>query len=649
MSFRNRLALFFVLIVIVPMLAVAFLLFRLIGESERGQASAAVAQQQSTASRLFGEQRTLAGAVLEEVAGARRTTAAIKDFRSALQEGGRGRARAQGAAERIIRSQRALPIASRRIERIVFLRGERVIVSAGDRTAIAPASSPVNSERGRQLGNLALAVTDAPTFAARVRTLTTIQGERAGLHVVVLNGSKVLGSTLPEVDIPALERANNETIELAGTEYRVRSFSDSGAFGGQKIRVFTLGSLTADAGTAAENRTFAAVILFGFLLLAIACAVLVSRTLQREIARFLTAARKLGAGDFSAQVPTTGRDEFAALGDEFNKMSGELERRLAELTQERGRVQSSMRRLGEAVASNLDRDALLELVVRTAVDGVGADAGRARVRLNGSGALDERSRVGNVHAVESALQTVEGDALSSGSPRESTVGETSAIAHPLRGADALHEVVGVVSVARAGRPFTPGDRELFSYLAGQVARSMENVELHETTARRSVTDELTGLSNRRAFDDALNAEIERSRRFATDLGLVLIDLDDFKHVNDTYGHPQGDVVLREVARVLRETSREVDHPARYGGEELAAVLPGTDLEGAFNRAERIRELIAQLRIARLDGRGALTVTASCGVASVRATSADARALVQAADAALYEAKRSGKNKSVRAR
>ncbi len=649
MSFRNRLALFFVLIVIVPMLAVAFLLFRLIGESERGQTAAAIAQQHSTARTLFGEQSRLAGAVLAEVAGAAETTTAIKDFRSALQEGGRGRARAQEAAERIIAGQRELPIASRRIERIVFLRGDTAVVRAGDKRAIAPAISPIQSERGRKLGDLALAITDAPTFADRVATLTTIDGERPGLKVVVLNGSKVLGSTMPQVDVPALVRANDATLTLAGTDYRVRSFRADRAFGNQKIRVFTLGSLSADASTTTDNRTFAAVILLGFLLLAVACAMLVSRTLQREIARFLTAARKLGAGDFSAQVPTAGRDEFAALGEEFNKMSRQLERRLAELTQERGRVQSSMRRLGEAVASNLDRDALLELVVRTAVDGVGADAGRACVRVNGTGALDERSRVGNLHAVESALQSVEADALSSGSPREATVGETTAIAHPLRGAEALHEVVGVVSVARSGRPFTPGDRELFSYLAGQVARSMENVELHETTARRSVTDELTGLSNRRAFDDALNAELERSRRFGSEVGLVLIDLDDFKRVNDTYGHPQGDVVLREVARVLRESSREVDHPARYGGEELAAVLPGTDLEGALNRAERIRELIAQLRIPRLDGVGTLTITASCGVASTRAGGVDARALVQAADSALYEAKRSGKNKSVRAR
>jgi diguanylate cyclase (GGDEF)-like protein len=309
-----------------------------------------------------------------------------------------------------------------------------------------------------------------------------------------------------------------------------------------------------------------------------------------------------------------------------------------------------MRRLGEAVASNLDRDALLELVVRTAVDGLAADAGRACVRgANGHGPLEERSRVGRMHGIEDALRAVEQDALANGATGEATVGETTAIAHPLRGENGDDAIVGVVSVARSGRAFTPGDRELLSYLAGQAARSMENVSLHEVTARRSVTDELTGLANRRAFDDALAGEIERSKRFGTDVGLVIIDLDDFKSVNDTHGHQQGDLVLREVARVLREGSREIDFPARYGGEELAVVLPGTDLSGAFNRAERIREQISQTRIPLLSGGGALTVTASCGVAATRSTGADGRLLIQAADAALYDAKRRGKNMSVRAR
>lgn len=647
MSFRNRLTLFFVLIVIVPMLAVAFLLFRLIDQSERGQTAAAIAQQHSTAAGIFREQRALAGAALEQLARGQ-GTAAIRDFRSALQDGSRGRERAQEAAERIIAAQKALPATGRRIERIVFARGKEVLLHAGNRAAIAPAVAPVQSRSRRDLGDLAISVTDAPTYAGRVQRLTRTNS-RPGLHVVVLNGSRVLGSTLPVAQIEALQAASVERLTVGEDEYRARSFTDPGALAGQNIRVLTFGSPGAEAGTASENRVFTAVILLGFLLLAMGCAILVSRTLQREIAGLLTAARRLAAGDFSAQVPTAGRDEFAALGDEFNKMSAELRRRLAELDQERDRVQSSMRRLGEAVASNLDRDALLELVVRTAVEGVDADAGRACLRVDGSVTLDERSRVGNVYALQSALQAVEAGALSSGGARETTLDDTAAIAHPLRGADALDEIVGVVSVARSGRPFTPGDRELFSYLAGQAARSMENVELHETTARQSVTDKLTGLSNRRGLDDALAAEVERSKRFGTDLGLVLIDIDDFKLVNDTHGHPQGDIVLREVARVLRDSSREVDHSARYGGEELAALLPGTDLEGAFNRAERIREQISELRIGRLEGGGMLSVTVSCGVAAAHAKAADGHVLLRAADSALYEAKRSGKNKSVRAR
>ena len=184
------------------------------------------------------------------------------------------------------------------------------------------------------------------------------------------------------------------------------------------------------------------------------------------------------------------------------------------------------------------------------------------------------------------------------------------------------------------------DRERFNQWAVDAGRSKENVEQHATVATESVTDELTGLFNRRAFEHALSREAERAARFGGDIALVMIDLNSFKSVNDTHGHAQGDLVLREVARVLREGSREVDHPARYGGEELAVILPGTDLEGAFNCAERIREQIEQLRIPRVDGQGALRVTASCGAASERgALAADGRALVEAADTALLEARR----------
>jgi diguanylate cyclase (GGDEF)-like protein len=126
----------------------------------------------------------------------------------------------------------------------------------------------------------------------------------------------------------------------------------------------------------------------------------------------------------------------------------------------------------------------------------------------------------------------------------------------------------------------------------------------------------------------------------------MLDIDDFKSINDTFGHQQGDVVLRHVSRIVRENSRDADCPARYGGEEMALILPHTDLEGSHAIAERVRTAIAALRISRLDGQGTLRITASVGVAASSEGLKDG--LISDADAALYEAKRGGKNRTVRA-
>ena len=179
--------------------------------------------------------------------------------------------------------------------------------------------------------------------------------------------------------------------------------------------------------------------------------------------------------------------------------------------------------------------------------------------------------------------------------------------------------------------------------------SVENVDLHETVQRQAVTDELTGLFNHRRFREAIESEAERSHRFGQAMGLIMLDIDNFKRVNDTYGHMQGDMVLREVARVLRQSAREIDEPARYGGEEMAVALPQTDLEGAYRFAERVRKRIEALDLPLLDGDGNLKVTASFGAASLStAANSDKEGLVAAADAALYRAKRSGKNRTVKA-
>ena len=303
-------------------------------------------------------------------------------------------------------------------------------------------------------------------------------------------------------------------------------------------------------------------------------------------------------------MPTEGRDEFAELGGEFNKMSHQLEARLDELKRERARLQDAVRRIGESVASNLDREALLDVVLEAALDGVDATGGRATVLAGPGNDLIERGRAGTLDGFTEVITLAEQQALETGAPAEATADEASALAYPLRASETGDRVLGLIAVARRGRPFEKADRELFAYLAGQSAVSIENVDLHELVQRQAVTDELTGLSNHRRFQEVMAQEVGRAKRFGHDLGLVMLDIDHFKSVNDTYGHQQGDVVLREVARVLRESSREIDEPARYGGEELAVALPQTDLDGAYLFAERVRTALEALRIARLDGAGA---------------------------------------------
>jgi diguanylate cyclase (GGDEF)-like protein len=385
------------------------------------------------------------------------------------------------------------------------------------------------------------------------------------------------------------------------------------------------------------------------LALALVGALLIASNIAGPLAAMRRAARRLGRGDFSVQVPAEGNDEFAALGKEFNSMALQLEARLEDLRRERGRLQEAIRRVGESFARGLDRVGVLDIVVQTAVDGVGASCGRATMRRRADAPMEEVTRSGEPEAFHRALHAAEAAVMDAGEVAEIQIGGASAMAAPLSATEAGDRVLAIVSVARGDRPFAPAERELFAYLTSQAAVSVENVDLHETVQRQAVTDELTGLFNHRRFQEVMSAEVERARRYDAEMGLIMLDIDNFKRVNDTYGHMQGDMVLREVARVLRQSAREIDEPARYGGEEMAVALPQTDLDGAFRFAERVRQRIEALELPLLDGDGILRVTASFGAASLSSASqSDKEGLVAAADAALYRAKRSGKNRTVKA-
>ena len=186
------------------------------------------------------------------------------------------------------------------------------------------------------------------------------------------------------------------------------------------------------------------------------------------------------------------------------------------------------------------------------------------------------------------------------------------------------------------------DAPIVSILAESFIAEMQRVKLYERVETLAVTDGLTGVSVRRHLIERLEEELDRSRRLGLKLSFLMIDIDDFKRFNDRYGHLVGDVVLKEAAQTIRKNIREVDLVGRYGGEEFGVFLIETDESGAFFVAERIRHAIADRSYKAYDESLRLTVSIGCSTCVGGAT--DAAELIENADAALYEAKRHGKNR-----
>jgi diguanylate cyclase (GGDEF)-like protein len=263
--------------------------------------------------------------------------------------------------------------------------------------------------------------------------------------------------------------------------------------------------------------------------------------------------------------------------------------------------------VGNALAATHDPRALLPVILEVTVDATGAAGGRV---LEGGREL--------AWSGESAGHA----------PLELDLGE-SADGQELR--LVVHPPAGGLS---------PEAAELAEWLVSQAAIALENARLHHVVRRQAITDELTGLFNRRRFMEALDAEIARAQRLGSRLSLLLADLDDFKRINDRFGHPAGDEALCAFAAVLRAHLRQIDTAGRLGGEEFAVLLPDTNLEGALAVAERVRRFVGAEPV--LGDRRGVRLTASIGVAEYESGSRDD--LLRRADAGLYRAKQQGKNR-----
>lgn len=320
-----------------------------------------------------------------------------------------------------------------------------------------------------------------------------------------------------------------------------------------------------------------------------------------------------------------------------------------ELEHSRREVRQALARLGQALEASDDRRVILDVVLESTQAILGADhavffadAGThllAKATRGASGVLEARLQRGTGLAGWAA-EHGEAARWPSGpaAPVPPEPDGDVALAVPLHAAGHLFGVVGLYG---RDRPFSMDDLATVTDFARQAQTSIDRTFAHEEARRLSITDGLTGLWNRRHLDLRCSEELDRAARFGEEFALVMIDLDDFNEVNNTYGHQAGDAVLVEVANRLSASTRQVDLVARYGGEEFLLLLPRTDLSGALEVVEKVRAAVNRRPIAT--DAGEVNLTISLGVACHPADGTTVQSLTAAADAALYRAKRSGKN------
>jgi len=430
---------------------------------------------------------------------------------------------------------------------------------------------------------------------------------------------------------------------------------------------YTVVAAAEDAPDGPNAALIAAIMLTGGLAAGL-LVLLVARGLSQPFTEVAEIAERVAQGDLDASVDSDDEGEAGRLGSAVNQMTDALRRNVSELKSSRADLRNSLERIGDALSSTHDLDRLLTVVLDTARATLGATAGvvvyrtadelrvvaglgfddddpddpvQAAVPVEPSVIVPGAGVLGRVVTTGAAVR----GRIGSGPHLEPAGAEPSrgdVLAVPLR---SMGAVVGVVALydREDGRPFAAADEDALGTLVGQASIAVDNVQLHREAQRLSTTDPLTGLWNFRYLSMSLAREIERSIRFERPLAVLMLDLDHFKAVNDTYGHHRGDTVLRELALRVQEQIREVDTFARYGGEEFVVVLPETAVEGAGLLAERICAGVRREPF-RYENEDPLHVTVSVGVAAFPDHGSSPATLMRAADKALYVAKGEGRDR-----
>jgi diguanylate cyclase (GGDEF)-like protein len=387
--------------------------------------------------------------------------------------------------------------------------------------------------------------------------------------------------------------------------------------------------------------------------------------LLRRVGAEVRAAGRLSAGDLGSRAEVRGADEIALMARAFNTMAERLQGRVKDEEEAREQLAERVNELdllnqmGDLLQSCFTLDEAYGIFSRLAPRLFPAEGG-AIFALDASRDLIEPVATWGPNPPDAAPFPVENCwALRHG--RTHVVLDTTSgvlcqhLPKPVPSAYLCTplapqgKALGVLFVmvesapGTAPRTLSHAKQRLAEAVAGQLGLGLGNVQLREVLRIQSIHDPLTGLFNRRYMEETLEREVHRARRNARPMSVLMLDIDSFKQQNDAFGHEAGDAVLRELGALLKGSLRREDIPCRYGGEEFVLVLPEASLDGAARRAEQLREAVKRLRIPFRD-RSIGPITVSVGVAAFPDHGEDGHAVLQAADAALYEAKRAGRDR-----
>jgi diguanylate cyclase (GGDEF)-like protein len=574
--------------------------------------------------------------------------------------------------------------------RVLYLvDNQRRVVAGSDRDFVPPADLSFTSATKREyLGSLSERVaSDSQGYYVTLevvvrnygRTPVGILGAKVNLAYIetllkkALTNSKSKGMILDEegkviarsspdiqpLGISAVETINrniSDVKDFSGTRYLMTAVSISQFYNYQGLRwTIVLQIPEREAFSAAYQLRDKIISLFILTaLFSIIFSILLSSNFTSSLLYLIAGARKFGRGDFSGELKPQGTDEIGELTKTFEEMRVNLKNTKADLDYRILQL-STLYEVGKAISSILDFQQLQNLILETVARVMRAEKGSLML-------LDETERVLTIGVAVGLTDEVTREAkvglgepiagwvIESGNPlfvqdvetdhtflalKKKNVIRGTLMSVPLKAKDKL---LGVLNVSKSiPHSFTDNDFELFKNLANQAAIAIENARLY----RYAVTDEMTKLYNHRYFQQRLDEELQRADRYESQVSLIILDVDHFKKFNDTYGHPEGDRVLKTVSRLIEKNIREVDIPARYGGEEFVVICPEKDGEGAMTPANRIRTAIEGFDF-RINGQH-VPITVSLGVAHYPSQAQSKTELVSLADTALYFSKGNGRN------